>query len=374
MHETSSDILHQLGKADHEQVVFCQDKKSGLRAIIAIHNTQLGPALGGCRMFPYASEAQALTDVLRLSRGMTYKSSISGLNLGGGKAVIIADPKRDKTELLWRTFGRFVEGLNGRYITAEDAGVSVADIETVRQETRHVVGCSQAFGGSGDPSPVTALGVFHGMRAAIEEKLGRSDFQGLRIAVQGLGHVGRHLVGHLIRAGASVIAADLDAERVDSIRREFQVDIVSPEAVLQVPCDVFSPCAMGGILNSESISTLKAKVIAGAANNQFADESRDGTLLDARGILYAPDYVINAGGVINVAGEFEGYHAERALAQTRHIYEVLKDVFALARRDGVPTYQAANYLAQRRLEQIGQMRPHVTGREFALERPVRTVR
>jgi leucine dehydrogenase len=355
------EVFSELSRRDHEQVVFCRDEVSGLRAIVAIHNTVLGPALGGVRMFPYKSEKDALIDALRLSRGMTYKAAVSGLNLGGGKAVVIGDPKKDKSELLWRAFGRFLEGLGGRYITAEDAGTTMQDMEYIRMETSWVVGISRSLGGSGDPSPVTALGVFSGMRAAVEEKLNRSTLNGLKVAVQGCGHVGNNLVGHLVRAGAKVTVADIDAEAVKRTVAEYQVEAVAPDSIYDVPCDIFAPCAMGGILNEKTIPRLKCGIIAGAANNQLANEKEDASSLMEKRILYSPDFVINAGGLINVANELEGYNQERALTQAKGIYAILKDIFERARRDSVPTFRAANNLAMDRLESLGRIRRTFTG-------------
>jgi leucine dehydrogenase len=356
MQDDAPSVFAQMASTDHEQVVHCQDSASGLSAIIAIHNTALGPALGGCRMYPYASHAEALKDVLRLSRGMTYKAAVSGLNLGGGKAVIVGDPKKHKSETLWRALGRFIDGLGGRYITAEDSGSSLEDMETIRQETRHVVGFSRALGGSGDPSPVTALGVFSGMRAAIEEGLGHDRFEGLRVAVQGTGNVGYHLIGHLVRAGAHVIVTDKDADALARVAKDFPVEVTLPDAIYSTDCDVFAPCAMGGSLNAHSIAALRCKVVAGAANNQLAVEAQDGQRLADRHIVYAPDYVINAGGLINVASELEGYHPERALAQAKGIYTTLTRVFAHARERQMLSYAAANALAQDRLTALSQSR------------------
>lgn len=357
MHDDPSSVFTHMARFDHEQVVFCQDAHSGLQAIIAIHDTTLGPSLGGCRMYPYASHADALNDVLRLSRGMSYKAAVSGLNLGGGKAVIIGNPKTDKKEVLWRAFGRFIAGLGGRYITAEDSGSTLQDIETVRLETKHVVGVSRALGGSGDPSPVTALGVFAGMRAAIEEGLGHNNFTGLRVAVQGCGAVGYHLVGHLVRAGAHVVVTDKDKDTLSRVAADFPVEVAQPELLLETECDVLAPCALGGILNAQTIDRLRCRVIAGAANNQLGDEQADGQRLRARGITYAPDFVINAGGLINVASELEGYNQDRALGQAQNIYGTLQRVFAHARTNDMMSFAAANALAQQRLASLRNRRP-----------------
>ena len=362
MENVTYETFAELGKRDHEQVLFCRDELSGLRAIIGIHNTVLGPALGGCRMYPYETERDALIDVLRLSRGMTYKAAVAGLNLGGGKCVVIGDPKKHKSELLWRALGRFIEGLGGRYITAEDAGTTMDDMEHIRMETSWVVGISRALGGSGDPSPVTALGVYSGLRASVEERFEQSDLKGLRVAVQGCGHVGYHLVGHLIRSNARVVVADVDKEAVDRVLHEFDgVEQVDPEAIYDVDCDIFAPCAMGGSINAETISRLQCSIVAGAANNQLAIEKDDGPRLAEKGILYAPDFIINAGGLINVANELENYNQERALMQAKGIYDILKRVFERAKRDNIPTYRAANNLAMDRIESLGRIRRTWTG-------------
>ena len=361
MEESRFSVFKELESRDHEQVLFCRDELSGLRAIIGIHNTMLGPALGGCRMYPYSSEQEALVDVLRLSQGMTYKAAVCGLNLGGGKCVVIGDPKQHKTELLWRALGRFIEGVGGRYITAEDAGTTMKDMEFIRMETSHVVGISRALGGSGDPSPVTALGVFAGMRATVEERFGKSSLEGLTVAVQGVGHVGYHLVSHLVRAGVKVFVTDVDKESLKKTTADYRVEVVAPEDIYSVDCDIFAPCAMGGIVNAETIPKLKCSIVAGAANNQLGDENRDGEALAERDILYAPDFVINGGGLINVANELEGYNQERALDQAEGVYDILKDVYLRAKTDNIPTYRAANNLAMDRIESIERIRRTYTG-------------
>ena len=357
-------VFGELENYDHEQVVFCRDSVSGLRGIIGIHNTVLGPALGGCRMYPYKTEMDALTDVLRLSRGMTYKAAVAGLNLGGGKAVIIGDPKQDKSELLWRAMGRFIQGLAGRYITAEDSGTIMADMEMMRMETDHVVGISRALGGSGNPSPVTALGVFSGMRAAIEEKYNISTFEGMTVAIQGVGHVGFHLAGHLVDAGAKVVVADVDLEAVRRTIADHRVEAVAPEEVHAVDCDIFAPCALGMAINESTIPDLKCKIVAGAANNQLRNEEVDGARLAAKGILYAPDFVINAGGLINVANELEGYNQERALKQAEGVYDILQAVFKRANDRKIPTFKAANQVAMDRIDRLGQVRRTYTGAQL----------
>lgn len=349
-------IFDNMTRREHEQVVFCSDQTVGLKAIIAIHDTTLGPALGGCRMWPYESEDAALKDVLRLSRGMTYKAAAAGLNLGGGKAVIIGDPKTMKTEAFFRSFGRFVEGLAGRYITAEDVGTSVNDMEWVRVETRHVTGIDEIVGGSGDPSPVTALGVFYGIKACTKRQWGNEDLSGKTVAIQGVGHVGYYLAKDLHAAGARLIVTDIDAEKVGRVVDEFDAEQVELDDIYQVDADIFAPCALGAVVNDQTIDTFKFQIIAGAANNQLEHEEKHGRLLKQKGILYAPDYVINAGGLINVANEIEGYHRERALKQARGIYDILLRVFAIAEQQDVPTYQASNHLAEQRIKEIAHLK------------------
>jgi len=341
---------------EHEQVVFFSDKKSGLRAIVAIHNTTLGPALGGCRMYPYESTEQALHDVLRLSRGMTYKAAVAGLNLGGGKSVIIGDPKKHKNEILLRAFGRFIQGLGGRYITAEDVGTSVPDMEFVRMETKYVTGISRALGGSGDPSPVTALGTYRGMKACAEMAFKTESLRGLRVAVQGLGHVGYYLARHLHDEGAKLIVNDVDMERMRRVVSDFGATMVEADKIYSADADIFAPCALGAIVNDQTIPQFKFKVIAGAANNQLADETKHGKMLMDRGIIYAPDYVINAGGLINVYNELEGYNQEKALSQAKGVYDIVKGVLDLAEREKIPTYVASNRIAEERILNVGRIR------------------
>ncbi|MEE9466014.1 MAG: Glu/Leu/Phe/Val dehydrogenase dimerization domain-containing protein, partial [Candidatus Neomarinimicrobiota bacterium] len=287
------DVIKQMSRHSHEQVVFCYEPDVGLRAIIAVHDTSLGPSLGGCRFYNYKSEDDALYDVLRLSRGMTYKASIAGLNLGGGKSVIIGNPKKDKNEYLFRAFGRFVDSLGGRYITAEDMNTTVNDMEWVRHETRYVTGISKALGGSGDPSPVTALGVFLGLKAAWKSKMDMEDFSGIKVAVQGIGHVGYHLCRLLHEAGTQLFIADVNPEAIGRAVRDFDATEVSEKDLYGLDVDIFSPCAMGAILNDDTIPQIKAKVIGGAANNQLAVSKVHGEALRKRSILYAPDYAIN---------------------------------------------------------------------------------
>ena len=346
---------------DHEQVVFCHDKNVGLKAIIAIHNTALGPALGGTRMWNYKNEDEALTDVLRLSKGMTYKAAAAGLNLGGGKAVILGDSKTQKTEGLFRAFGQFVNSLNGKYITAEDVGTTVNDMEHIYMETPWVTGIPKDFGGSGDPSPYTAHGVLMGIKAAASEKFGTDSLKGMRIAVQGLGNVGSNLVRYLVEEGARIIIADIDQGRVKVHHEKYGVEVVSPDQILFVDCDIQAPCAMGAIINDETIVKLKCKAIAGGANNQLA-EARHGDQLRELGILYAPDYVVNAGGLMNVFVELEGYSPERAFEKTKKVYDNVKKVFEISKRDNIGTHTAADRLAEERMKTIGYLKQHHPGK------------
>lgn len=349
-------IFSSLSKNDHEQLVFCQDQSAGLRAIIAIHDTTLGPALGGTRMWPYANEEEAIIDALRLARGMTYKSAAAGLNLGGGKAVIIGDPNSDKRETLFRAFGRFVESLGGRYITAEDVGTGVDDMEFVLQETRHVCGLGSLAQSSGDPSPVTALGVWQGIKACANTLWGEETLQGKTIAIQGLGNVGSHLVKHLFDDGAKLIVTDIIPAKVDRIVADCGAEQTTPEEIYDVPCDIFVPAALGAVLNSVTIPRLKCRLIAGPANNQLATDLH-GDSLHERGILYAPDYIINAGGVINVADELKGgYHRQRALHALGIIRRNLIEIMTISQRDNVPTYKVANWIAERRIEALGKIK------------------
>ncbi|MHA1601135.1 MAG: Glu/Leu/Phe/Val dehydrogenase dimerization domain-containing protein [Alphaproteobacteria bacterium] len=330
----------------HEQVVFCHDAASGLKAIIAIHDTTRGPSLGGCRMWPYATEDEALTDALRLARGMTYKSALAGLPYGGGKSVIIGDPHTMKSEALFLAMGRFVDTLGGRYVIAEDVGISVEDVEIMARATRHVAGIPAA--GAGDPSPATAYGVFMGIRAAVAHAMGCDSLDGLHVAVQGLGHVGYHLCRNLVEAGTRLTVSDIDANAVARVCQEFSAESVAPEAIYDVAADVFAPCALGAEINDRTIPRLKARIIAGSANNQLA-EPRHGAELAQRNILYAPDYVINAGGVIYISHEGPSFDETQALAHVARIHDTLGEIFTQAKQQGIPTSEAADRLAQGRL-------------------------
>jgi leucine dehydrogenase len=352
-------VFESISKTEHEEVVFCQNKDAGLKAIIAIHNSVLGPALGGLRMWPYATEQDALNDVLRLSRGMTYKAAVSGLNLGGGKAVIIGDPGKDKSEALFRAFGRFVNSLNGRYITAEDVGIDVNDMEYVYRETEFVTGVHQVHGGSGDPSPFTAYGTLQGLMAALQAKFGNEEVGNYSFAVQGVGHVGMEYVKLLRERGAKVFVTDINAGLVQRAVDDYGAEAVASEQIYDVDADVYSPCALGGTINENTLDRLKCQVICGAANNQLAT-NEIGDEVQRRGILYAPDYAVNAGGLMNVSLEIDGYNRERAMRMLRTIHFNLARIFEISKRDGIPTYMAADRMAEERINAIGKLRlPHL---------------
>ncbi|MFV9510770.1 Glu/Leu/Phe/Val family dehydrogenase [Tepidibacillus sp. LV47] len=360
-------LFDYLQKYDYEELIFAQDKESGLKAIIAIHDTTLGPALGGTRMWTYATEEDAIIDALRLARGMTYKNAAAGLNLGGGKTVIIGDPRKDKSEALFRAFGRYIQGLNGRYITAEDVGTTVQDMDYIHLETDYVTGISPAFGSSGNPSPVTAYGVYRGMKAAAKVAFGDDNLAGKTIAVQGVGNVSYNLIKYLHEEGANIIATDIREENVQKVVKEFGVKAVGVNEIYSVKCDIFSPNALGAVINDDTIPVLKAKLIAGAANNQLKEE-RHGDLLEEKGIIYAPDFVINAGGVINVADELNpnGYNRERAMKKVEMIYDNILKVFEIADRDKIPSYLAANRMAEERIEQMRKVRSNFLRKEKSI--------
>jgi leucine dehydrogenase len=349
------DLFKQLKASCHEQLVFFREQASHLRAIIAIHDTTLGPAIGGVRMWPYESEEAAVEDALRLSRAMTYKAAGAGLNFGGGQTVIIGDPRTGKTESLFRALGRFIDSLGGRYIAAEGVGTSFLDMDYIRMETRYVMGIPSSRGGSGDPSPFCAEGIMGGLEACRAFLTGSESLEGLSVAVQGVGRVGSMLVERLVAEGASVTVADADPEALSRVTAEHDVKAVGYDDIYGVKCDVFSPCALGGVLNARTIPRLKCKIVAGAANNQLEHET-DGDELHRRGILYAPDYIINAGGLINVAEEIYGYDEERAKRKTAAIKDVLLEVLATARNQSIPTHAAADRFAERRIEQVGRVR------------------
>jgi leucine dehydrogenase len=350
-------IFGTLAQLGHEQVVFCHDEATGLRAIIAIHNTILGPALGGTRMWNYTSEQEALTDVLRLSRGMTFKAAISGINLGGGKAVIIGDARTMKTEAFLRRFGKFVNSLSGKYITAEDVNMKTVDMEYIAMETKHVTGLPESMGGGGDPSPVTAYGVYLGMKAAARKVYGNDSLQGKKIGIQGVGQVGIHLVEYLVKENAEVFVTDIYEEKINEVVQKFKVEAISQDDIYDLDMDIYAPCALGATLNDLTIPKLKCNIIAGAANNQLKDEVKHGYMLQDRGITYAPDFLINAGGLMNVYQEHLGnYNRKRVLEQAEKIYTTCLNILNLAGTEKISTQEAAIRLAQKRIADIGQIR------------------
>ena len=353
--DTSFQLFNRLTEFDYEQIVICQDKNTSLKAIIAIHNTTLGPGLGGTRFYNYANEQDAITDVLRLSKGMTYKAAISGLNLGGAKAVIIGDPNKIKSEGLMRKFGQFVENLNGKYITAEDIGTTTKDMEYVRMSTEHVCGLPEAMGGGGDPSPVTAYGVYVAMKACAKSKYGSDSLNGKKIVVEGIGKVGSHLVEYLSKEGATIFIADVNEKALKSVSSQFGATVVDLADVHGLDVDIYSPCALGAGLNDHSIPQLKCAIVAGAANNQLANEAVHGQMLKDRNILYGPDYLINAGGLINVYTELNGYNREIAMNKAADIYHTMAQIIHISEEQNVPTYKAANHLAEQRIESIGRL-------------------
>jgi len=344
-------LFDTIASMGHEQLVICNDSSAGYRGIIAVHSTTLGPALGGTRFWQYANDDEAIVDALRLSRGMTYKNAVAGLNLGGGKSVIIGNNKTSDREMIFRAHGRFVESLGGRYITAEDVGTSTADMDFVHMETKNVAGLA---GLSGDPSPVTAHGVFRAIQASAKERWGSDDLSTKTVSLQGAGHVGYYVAKELHKAGAKLVVTDIDAERVKQVVAEFGARSVAPDEICGVQADIFAPCALGGIINDKTIPQLKCEIVAGAANNVLL-EARHGVALEEKGILYAPDYVANAGGVINVYSELAGWSSARAFRKADEIYDTILKVFAIAKQDKIPTYVAADRLAEQRIKAVGSM-------------------
>jgi leucine dehydrogenase len=343
-------VFGQVSFDDHEQVVFCNDKDTGLKAIISIHSTVLGPALGGTRMWQYENEWEALNDALRLSRGMTFKSAITGLNLGGGKAVIIGDAKTQKTPELMKKFGEFVHSLSGKYITAEDVGMTTGDMDLVREVTPYVTGISESNGGAGNPSPITAYGVFMGMKAAAKFKFGSDVLEDKNVFVQGIGNVGEALVEHLVNEGAKVTIADINQERLENIKAKYGATIYGGNDIYSEPMDIYAPCALGATINDETVHKLKASIIAGAANNQLAVEEKHGRILQERGIVYAPDFLINAGGIINVYAELENYDRQEIIRKTENIYNTTLEILEKAKSIGITTNDAALEIAKERID------------------------
>ena len=349
------EILNKMTKHGHEQVTMYSDPESGLRGIIAIHDTTLGPSCGGTRMWPYASEADALADALRLSQAMTYKSAAAGLNLGGGKGVIIGDSRADKTEGLLRAWGRFVDTLGGRYLTTTDVGTTGRDLESVHQETEHVVGLDVTLGGSGDTSIMTGLGIYMGMKACAAAAWGNDSLRGKTVALQGFGKVASHTAKHLLAEDAQIVATDVSEAALDQAR-QMGVKVVDADDIYDVECDVFSPCALGSVINPDTIGRLRCRIVAGGANNQLATPE-DGEELHRRGIIYAPDFLINAGGIINAAAEIgQPYNPERSRQQTERIYEQMAAVLATSSKKEVSTARAADLLAERRLASVRGVR------------------
>ncbi|MDA0194774.1 MAG: Glu/Leu/Phe/Val dehydrogenase [Bacteroidetes bacterium] len=347
-------VFDQVAEMEHEQVVFCYDQATGLKAIIAIHNTILGPSMGGTRMWNYATEDEAITDALRLSRGMTYKNAIAGLNIGGGKAVIIGDARRQKNEALMRRFGRFIESLGGRYVTAEDVNMTTRDMEYIRMETRHVAGISEAMGGSGDPSPVTAYGVYIGMKAARKKVTGSDSLTGAKVLVQGAGNVGLNLIDYLVKEGVLVSVSDIFEEKLSQISSKYKVDIVSSDDIFEADIDIYAPCALGATLNDESIRKMKCSIVAGGANNQLLDEVRHGRMLIERGIVYAPDFLINGGGITNIYYDYIGnYKKELVMKQVESIYETCLSVLNKSEKENITPQEAAMAIAADRIAAIG---------------------
>ncbi|MDB5109125.1 MAG: Leucine dehydrogenase [Mucilaginibacter sp.] len=355
-HNSNDSIFNQLELLGHKKVVFCSDPDTGLKAIIAIHDTTLGPALGGTRMWTYKTEQDALNDVLRLSKSMTYKAAISGLNLGGGNAVIIGDSRKDKTEALMRKFGRFIKNLNGEFITAEDVGTNPKDMEYIRMETQYVTGVPETIGGSGDPSPVSALGVFMGIKASVKELYGSDSLTGKSVIVQGIGRVGENLVKLLRDENAKVYVSDINEDRTGQVSKKYGAEAVSNNSIFDIDADIYSPCALGATVNTYTINKLKCAIIAGSANNQLENENIHGQMLLEKGILFAPDYVINAGGIINCYSELMGFSKKRTMQLTENIYEATRNVLKLSKAEGISTIQAANKIAEKRIIAINKVK------------------
>lgn len=356
------DIFEEMKNHGHEQVIFNYDKTTGLKSIVAIHDTTLGPALGGCRMWDYESTEEALHDVLRLSKGMTYKCGVSGVTYGGGKAVIIGDPKSEKSDELFQAFGTFIETLKGRFYTGTDVGTVGMDFVSASKQTSYLVGLPEEYGGSGNSAVITAFGVWKAIKATAKEAFGTDSLKDLKIAVQGLGKVGRFLVGHLHDEGARLIVTDIFAENVHAVLDQYpDIEAVDPLDIYSVDCDIFSPNALGAVINDSTLSQFKCAAIAGAANNVLAEE-RHGEILHQKGILYAPDYVANAGGLIQVADELHVYSKERAFRNASLIYDILEKIYKISKEKDIPTYKAANILVEEKIDKIGRIKNKYTGK------------
>jgi leucine dehydrogenase len=355
------DIFEAMKDNGHEQVIFNYDKTTGLKSIVAIHDTTLGPALGGCRMWPYKTTDEALKDALRLSKGMTYKCGVSGVSFGGGKAVIIGDPHTDKSDELFQAFGTFIETLKGRYYTGTDVGTVGMDFVSAAKQTKYLVGLPEEYGGSGNSAVITAFGVWHAIKATAKEVFGFDTLKGLTIAVQGLGKVGSFLVDHLHSEGAKLIVTDIYKENVDRVLNKYNdIEAVEPEEIYSVDCDIFSPNALGAVINDDTIKQFRCSAIAGAANNVLAEECH-GDLLHEKGVLYAPDYLANAGGLIQVADELQTYNKDRAFRNAEHIYDILGQIYQISKEENIPTYKAANRLVETKIEKIGRIKTKYTG-------------
>ena len=349
-------VLDQLSALGHRKVVFCNDPDTGLKAIIAVHDTTLGPALGGTRMWTYNTEAEALEDVLRLSRSMTYKAAITGLNLGGGKAVIIGDSRKGKSEAMMRSFGRFIKNLNGEFITAEDLGTNTKDMEYIRMETTHVTGVPESLGGAGDPSPNSAKGIYLGIKACVKEVFGTDMLAGRSVVVQGIGHVGEHLVELLRHENVEVFISDINEERLQHVAKKYKAKPIDADKIFTHDADIYAPCALGATVNDRTIPKMKFAIIAGSANNQLANEQLHGHMLLEKNILFAPDYLINAGGLINCYAELTGFGKKRSKQLTEHIYDATRNVIKMSKKDNIPTIMAANRIAEQRIADIKKIK------------------
>lgn len=352
----TSSVFSKLSVFGHQKVVYCNDAATGLKAIIAIHDTTLGPALGGTRMWPYKTEEDALQDVLRLSRSMTYKAAISGLNLGGGSTVIIGDSRKDKNEALLRMYGKFIKNLNGEYITAEDVGTNTRDMEYIRMETQYVTGVPESIGGSGDPTPVAARGVYMGIKGCLKELYGNDNLAGKTVVVQGTGHVGENLVKLLRDENAKVYVSDIDEDRLRQVAKKYGAEAIGHNNIFDLDVDIYAPCALGATLNSKTIKQLKCAIVAGSANSQLEDDQLHGKMLLDKGILYAPDYVINAGGLINLYSEIAGFNKKRTMQLTENIYDAVRNVLKLSKAENIPTVEAANKIAEKRIADIKKIK------------------
>lgn len=356
MSSPHTSVFDQLSVFGHQKVVYCNDESTGLKAIIAIHDTTLGPALGGTRMWPYKSESDALRDVLRLSRSMTYKSAISGLNLGGGSTVIIGDSRKDKNEALLRMYGKFIKNLNGEYITAEDVGTNTRDMEYIRMETQYVTGVPESIGGSGDPTPVAARGVYMGIKGCLKQLYGNDNLAGKSVVVQGTGHVGENLVKLLRDENAKVYVSDIDEDRLRQVAKKYGAEAVEHNSIFDLDVDIYAPCALGATINTNTIKRLKCAIVAGSANSQLEDEQVHGKMLLDKDILYAPDYVINAGGLINLYSEIAGFSKKRTMQLTENIYEAVRNVLKLSKAENISSIEAANKIAEKRISDIKKIK------------------